>query len=322
MNTFSIIIPVKPGGHLAACDHLQKIIPDDPRYEIILAEGSAPSRQRNLAAKEAVGDILYFLDDDSLISPENLDECINCMVDPLVAVVGGPSLTPSDDNRLQQLFGYVLSSSFGSGAVANRYRVRGKTRQTTDKELILCNLAVRRPVFSDTGGFNESLYPNEENEFLERVASAGYTLIHSPAMHVFRSQRHTLKAFVRQMFNYGRGRAQQSLITGRYPVTSFIPLIFLAYLIISLIYVKYVLLLLPLVLYMSMAFVSSFLVFRQTGCSDTLLMPAVYLLMHITNGLGLLWGLINGKPEPVRVGSICVKKIKLLGESFPARQPG
>jgi len=286
-------------------------MPDDPRYEIILAEGAAPSRQRNLAACEAIGDILYFLDDDSLISPENLDECINCMSDPLVAVVGGPSLTPSDDTWLQQLFGYVLSSSFGSGAVTNRYRQHGITRKTTDKELILCNLAVRRSLFLDLDGFNESLYPNEENEFLERVASAGYTSIHTPTMTVFRSQRRTLKAFIRQIFNYGRGRAQQSLITRRYPVTSFIPLFFVAYLIIALIFIKYVLLLLPLVIYLSAAFVSSFMVLRRTGRSYTLVMPAIYFIMHISNGLGLLWGLINGKPAPVRDSSICISKIKM-----------
>lgn len=320
MHTFSIIIPVKPGGYVAACDHLRKIMPDDPRYEIILAEGCAPSRQRNLAAREATGDILYFLDDDSQVSPENLDECIRCMSDPLAAVVGGPSLTPSDDTWLQQLFGHALSSSFGSGGVTNRYRVRGITRKTTDKELILCNLAVKRSIFSDSGGFNESLYPNEENEFLERVTSAGFSLIYSPSFHVFRSQRQSLPAFVRQMFNYGRGRAQQSLITGRYPATSFIPLFFLAYLVSALMCIKYVLLLLPLVLYVSIGFASSCSVFFRTGLWYTLLLPAIYLHMHIANGLGLLWGLINGKPGPVRDSAIAIRKIKLLGESFPEQQ--
>jgi len=297
-------------------------MPDDPRYEILLAEGSAPSRQRNLAAREAVGDILYFIDDDSLIMAENLNECISYMTDPLVAVFGGPSLTPPDDSWLQQLFGSALASSFGSGAVANRYRAEGITRKTTDKELILCNLAVRRSVFSAFHGFNESLYPNEENEFLDRVASAGYTLIYSPSMHVFRSQRHNIRAFIRQMFNYGRGRAQQSLITGRYPATSFIPLFFAAYLIISLIFIKYVLLLLPLVLYLSSAFISSFLVLCRTGRLYTLLLPGIYLIMHIANGLGLFWGLINGKPDTVSDSSICIRKIKGVGGAFPEQLAG
>lgn len=320
MNTFSIIIPVKPGGYVAACEHLKKIMPDDPRYEIFLAEGSAPSQQRNRAAREAGGDILYFLDDDSLINRDNLTLCSDGMSDPAVAVVGGPSITPAGDNWLQQLFGYALASTFGSGAVHNRYRAHGKTRETTDKELILCNLAVRRSLFINLDGFNECLYPNEENEFLERVISAGYTLLHVPSMSVLRRQRHTLKAFVRQMFNYGRGRGQQTLITASYSVTSFIPLFFVAYLVLSLIFIKHVFLLVPLVIYLSAALVSSLLVLRRTGRLFSLLLLGIYPLMHVVNGVGLLWGLINGKPDPVHDSSIRIRRIKRLGEQF-SEQP-
>lgn len=314
--TFSIIIPVKPGGYVAACRHLKNIMPDDIRYEILLAEGCAPSQQRNSAALEAGGDVLYFLDDDSLVNHENLDLCSDGMGDPDVAVVGGPSVTPVTDSWLQQLFGSALASPFGSGAVNNRYRVHGETRETTDKELILCNLAVRRSVFTDLGGFNECLYPNEENEFLERVTSAGYKLLHAPSMFVQRSQRQTLKAFIRQMFSYGRGRGQQTLITSSYSVTSFIPLFFVVYLTLIPILIKSVLLLVPLVLYISAAFVSSLLVLRRTGRLLSLLLIGLYPLMHIVNGLGLMWGLIRGKPAPVRDSSILIKRIKSFDKQF------
>lgn len=317
MPSFSIIIPVKPGGYVAASEHLKKIMPDDRNYEILLAEGRAPSRQRNLAAREAAGDILYFLDDDSLISPENFALCSAGMSDPAVAVVGGPSITPAADSRLQQLFGYALASVFGSGAVRNRYRAHGETRSTTDKELILCNLAVRRSVFADLGGFNECLYPNEENEFMERVASAGYKMLHVPPMTVFRSQRQTLNAFVHQMFSYGRGRGQQSLVTSSYSVTSFIPLFFVVYLVLSLICIKHLFLLVPLVIYLFAALASSLLLLRRTGNLFSLLLPGIYLLMHTANGVGLLNGLLNGKPEPVQDSSIRVRRIKQLGLSSP-----
>ena len=320
MYSFSIIIPVKPGGYVAACEHLRKHMPGDSRYEILLAEGSAPSLQRNRAAQAASGDILYFLDDDSLMNPENLVLCAEGLSDPIVAVVGGPSITPAGDSWLQRLFGYALASKFGSGAVCNRYRMHGETRITSDKELILCNLAVRRSIFTDFKGFNECLYPNEENEFLERVMSAGHTLLHNPAMFVFRSQRRTLKAFILQMFNYGRGRGQQTLITSSYSVTSFIPLFFVAYLVIALICIKYVFLLIPLVIYLSVALVSSLQVLLRTGRLFALLLSGIYPLMHIVNGIGLLWGLINGKPEPVRDTAIRIRRIKAFGETLSEPQ--
>lgn len=286
------------------------------QYEVLVAEGNAPSRQRNCAAREAVCDVLYFLDDDSLISLENMVNCSARMSDPAVAVVGGPSLTPIDDSWLQQLFGSALASVFGSGAVHSRYHAHGEARVTSDKELILCNLAVRRSIFLDLGGFNERLYPNEENEFLERVVSAGYRSIHDPLMHVFRSQRRTLKAFIRQMFAYGRGRGEQTLITASCSFTSFIPLIFVVYLVLALIFIKYVLLIVPLVIYLSVCFVSSLLALFRTGRVYTLLLMGLYPLMHIVNGLGLLWGLLRGKPDSAPDGFIRIRKIKGLGESF------
>ena len=316
MRTFSIIIPVKPGGFVAACQHLKKILPDDPCYEIVLAEGCAPSQQRNLAAKAACGDVLYFLDDDSLLGPDNFTLCLDGMNDPAVAVVGGPSVTPVGDSWLQQLFGYALASSFGSGAVHNRYHAAGLTRKTTDKELILCNLAVRRSLFLSLNGFNECLYPNEENEFLERVTAAGHTLLHNPSMRIYRSQRSTLRAFVRQMFSYGRGRGQQALITSSYPVTSFIPLFFVIYLVVALMGVKYVLLLVPLMIYLTATFISSLWVLRRTGRLSSLLLIGLYPLMHVVNGIGLLWGLLNGKPDAVQDSTIRIRKIKLLGVPF------
>ncbi len=316
MTTFSIIIPVKPGGHVAAGEQLKKIMPDDPRYEVLLAEGCAPSQQRNRAAQEALGDILYFLDDDSLLFPENLAICSDAMSDRTVAVAGGPSLTPAGDSRLQQLIGFALASAFGSGAVHNRYRSHGEPRATSDKELILCNLAFRRQVFIDLGGFNERLYPNEENELLERVTAAGHAVLHIPAMAVLRSQRRTLKAFIRQMFTYGRGRGEQTLITGSYSLTSFIPLFFVVYLILALLCVKYVLLLVPLVIYLLAAMVSSLGVLRRTGRLFSLLLIGIYPLMHSVNGAGLLWGLLNGKPDPVHDNAIRIRRLKGLCGTF------
>ncbi|MDD2851973.1 MAG: glycosyltransferase family 2 protein [Desulfuromonadaceae bacterium] len=258
--------------------------------------------------------MLYFLDDDALISPDNFIRCGSGMHNPVIAAVGGPSITPDSDSWLQKLFGSALASSFGSGAVHNRYRQHGEPRLTTDKELILCNLAVRRSVFIDLGGFNESLYPNEENEFLERVASAGYSVLHDPCMYVSRSQRKTLKAFIRQMFSYGRGRAQQSLMTSSYSMTSFIPLFFVAYLALCLMCLKFMLLLLPLVVYLTLAFASSLWEYRRTKASFSLLLLGIFPLMHVVNGLGLFYGLITGRPKPIHDDAIRIRRIKSFTE--------
>lgn len=314
VNTFSIIIPVKPGGIAAAAEYLIKNISDDPQYEILLAEGYAPSRQRNMAAREASGNILYFLDDDSLVAPDNLAICSATMLNQQIAVVGGPSITPERDSWKQRLFGYALSSLFGSGPMRNRYRIHGVARETTDRELILCNLAVRRQIFEEVGGFNEGLYPNEENEFMERVVASGYTLFYVPTMFVKRSQRRTLKAFALQMFNYGRGRGEQSRLTASYPLSSFIPLLFVCYLFIAIFLVKYVLLMLPLVLYLTITLSTSLIAGVRHGTILPLHLLWLFPLMHISNGLGLLCGVIKTKPEPALDSPVRISKLKSFGE--------
>ena len=53
MPTFTFIIPVKPGGHVAALESLRKLAASAARFEVLLAEGCSPSRQRNTAADQA-----------------------------------------------------------------------------------------------------------------------------------------------------------------------------------------------------------------------------------------------------------------------------
>ena len=295
MTTITIIIPVKPGGHVAALAALHTLDAPPHTFEIIVAEGCSPSRQRNTAAREAQGEIIYFLDDDSRAAPSALSTIREILADPAVAVVGGPSLTPEDDTTLQQLFGAALASPLGAGAVRNRYRAVGTTRETTDRELILCNLAMRREVFIDFGGFDERLYPNEENELMDRIAAKGLKLIHAPGMAIRRSQRRTLRQFVRQMFSYGRGRAQQTLINGHFSPISFAPLFFLIYLaLLSFVPFSFCYLA-PLATYLFLTAAASLADAVTNRSPDRLLLTLLYPVMHLANGCGLLYGLCGGR---------------------------
>jgi glycosyltransferase involved in cell wall biosynthesis len=313
MTTFSIIIPVKPGGTVTALKALKVLEYPVARFEILVAEGTCPSRQRNLAAREARGDLLYFLDDDSRPVPDALWRCADAFSAAGVAVVGGPSLTPAGDTRLQRLFGAALSSLFGAGAMRNRYRATGSLRRTTEKELILCNLAFRRELFLEADGFDERLYPNEENELLDRIAASGHDLLHDPAMAVERSQRPTLTAFMRQMFGYGRGRAQQTLLAGPGSLVSFAPLLFVLYLLL----LPLLSLLpgaplwgIPLLAYAILVAVFSLGGAVTRGRLENLLLLFLFPLMHCCNGAGLLWGFAGGKPVRARDGRVAVRRVK------------
>lgn len=311
----SIIIPVKPGGAVRALDGLRNVDYPENLFEVLVAEGTCPSRQRNQAAREAQGQILYFLDDDSLVSPDFLKRVARICGKDTVAVIGGPSLTPEDDPLLRQAFGLALASPFGAGSVCNRYRRHGICRETGDHELILCNLGFSASVFSEAGGFDERLYPNEENELLVRLRRAGWKLLHDPELTVYRSQRPTFPAFVRQLFGYGRGRAQQILLGGGSGIASFVPVFFLLYLL-SLPFLHLPVYYLPLLCYLIMVVIGAFSAAVTSGkTGPAFFLPLLFPVLHLSYAAGLLYGLaVYGSGKRMRPGgTVTVKRVKSLG---------
>ncbi len=321
----SVIIPVKPGGHVRALDALKKADYPAGRMEVIVAEGRQPSAQRNRAAKAAVGEILYFLDDDSLIPPGLFKEVAKRFERPEVAIVGGPILTPDTDSFLQKGFGLTLGSPFGGSSIRARYKKLGPERNATENDLILANLSFRRKVFIESGGFNERLYPNEENELMNRLQAEGHTFLYVPDAGIYRSQRTSYALFLRQVFTYGRGRMDQNYAhpEGFRPL-HLAPSVFLLYCLsllgftsgASLLGVKSGVYFLPAIIYLSLGFVFS-VIAASEGKNPLFffLMPLLFLSLHLGYGAGFIWGAAKGVRtgghDPVKQDGITIRKVDL-----------
>lgn len=294
--TITIVIPIKPGLVPKAVQRVRQLAWPHAQLELLVAEGTNPSRQRNEAVQQACGEIIYFLDDDSVVAPDCLQRIVEHLRDPQVLAVGGPSLTPASDSLLQRAIGAVLASPLGAGGVRNRYRAVGSLRETTERELILCNLAVRRAAFLACGGFDERLYPNEENEFLDRLQASGGRLLHDPQLPVERSQRPHLAAFGKQMFRYGRGRARQTRMAGLSGIMPFAPLGFVLYLV-TLPLVSTPFWRLPLGGYAAVCLVCGLrAAVKARNPLFAMLLPALFPLLHLANGVGLLAGFLLPLP--------------------------
>lgn len=236
--------------------------------------------------------MLYFLDDDSLVEPDALQRLERLFAEPNVAAVGGPSVTPRSDTAFQRSVGWALASLFGGAAIRNRYRRSGTVRETGDNELILCNLAFRRAQYLAAGGLNEKLYPNEENELIDRLLASGGRLLHDPDLFVTRSQRPTLKAYVRQMLTYGRGRAEQTLLTGKIGFKALLPACFSLY-VLSLPLSPGVWYLVPLLAYLAAVAASMVAAVAAAGMAPAVRLPLVYFLLHFCYGAGFIAGLLQ-----------------------------
>jgi glycosyltransferase involved in cell wall biosynthesis len=179
------------------------------RVELLLVAGLQPSRQRNLAARSASGEYLYFLDHDSEVEPGTIGRHLEALKKPKVVASGGPNLAGRPGGIMEELYGRVFSSPIGSPLVSSRYRGDGGVRPAGERDLILCNLLVRRDIFLEMGGFDPRLYPNEENEFLNRLADRGYGAIYRPDAPVRKPRKYSLAGFAWESFRNGNGRMHQ-----------------------------------------------------------------------------------------------------------------
>jgi succinoglycan biosynthesis protein ExoA len=285
----TIVIPARHGQveleAVAATRHL-----DYPPslVEILVARGNQPSAQRNLAAREAQGQWIYFLDDDSCPDAGNLRRAL-AHDRPELGGVGGPTLCPPDAPVRERLFQAIMGSWLAFGPSRARYAAVGAVRETGEKELILCNLLMRRSVLLAAGGFDEALYPNEENALLDQVRAQGHRLVYDPGFTVWRRPRPTVRAFARMLFGYGRGRAEQfRLHPTPGSALNFLPPLFCFYLVATPFLPG--VLLLPWVIYGAAVLCQSLFL---PGLSWTRRMAAIPLifLSHVAYGLGFWYGL-------------------------------
>jgi succinoglycan biosynthesis protein ExoA len=277
------------------------------KLEIIVARGRQPSVQRNTALRAARGEIIYFLDDDSVpFAKDTLRRAVEHFRSLDVKMVGGPNLCPPEAPALQHAFSMTMGTKLAFGPSAARYRSIGKTRESSEKELILCNLLARRDPVLDLGGFNEKLYPNEENALMDELQKRGGKLIYDPDIIVHRHPRPTLKAFCKMLLNYGRGRAEQFRLHPTInSAANFVPPLFVLYLLAFICLCVYERLEAPMI---SFIFVPPLLVYAAAvlvqaivaGGKRVLWIPAIMLMIflsHVLYGLGFWRGCFT-KPKP------------------------
>ena len=271
-------------------------------FEIFQVAGNQPTYQRNRCLERAQGHYIYFLDNDSHLPVESLQIACQCLKDhPHLGVLGGPSLPKLADTPFQTTLAKLFSSYLASGPSSSRYKAQGAFRDCDDRELILCNLIVKKSVFDKMGLFNESLYPNEENEFIARVLSQGTKVCYHPDLKIHRSHRENYGDFYKQMFNYGRGRAEQTKISPKsFKPSLLLPIVFPFYLFLSLAImlmggVIQLPLWLPAVhlpLLMYLAFMLIALGQARVRGREIGHFPLLFFLMHISYGLGFVKGLL------------------------------
>lgn len=303
----TVLIPAKPDlADIEAVAGARRLDYPADKLEILVARGKQPSVQRNTGIRAARGEIIFFLDNDSVPRPDSLRKAVAHYADATVKIVGGPNLCPQDAPGLEQVFALVLASWLAFGPSRARYAQVGTLRATGEKELILCNLSARRDAMLELGGFNEALYPNEENALMDELQKRGGKLLYDPDMVVFRRPRRTLKSFCKMLMTYGRGRAEQFR---EHPtigsVPNFVPPLFCVYLL-ALPFLP-LMGLVPLVFYALALVFQWFALASRGGIVRSLSALPLIALTHVLYGVGFWRGLFTRLKSSGERGNVPVR---------------
>ena len=281
---------------LIVCD--QKISP--PRInkldiKIIYTGSSStgPAAKRDIALKIAKGKICAFIDDDAYPHQDWLNNAIKNFKNKNIVAVGGPGITPSEDNYWEKLTGLVYESIFCSGKAQRRF-VPTHPRYVNDWPAY--NLLIKTDILKKVGGYGNDFYGGEDTFLCLKLIKKG-KIYYDPKVVVFHHRRRLLIPLLRQIFNVGIHRGYFSK---KFPETSrqifyYLPSILLTGFVILLVgsifnnVIRITFVLLFFIFWM----IGSLSVVLKSNSLSCLLVGLGIIATHLTYGTGFIKGLLT-----------------------------
>eukprot|EP00903_Cladosiphon_okamuranus_P003864 g3862.t1 len=168
-----------------------------PHVFLLRIPPSGLSSARNHGAANATGDILAYTDDDCEPDEEWLVRLEKAFENPGVAAAGGPNLPPPATTMVEA----VIRSAAGAPSHV-------LLDDTTAEHLPGCNIAVRKSVFMEIGGFDPDFRTaGDDVDFCWRLDDAGHSLAFVPGAFVWHWRRPFIRKFLKQQIGYGKAEA-------------------------------------------------------------------------------------------------------------------
>lgn len=249
----------------------------------------------NAATKRARGEIIVRVDGHCEIAPDYVRRCVEHLQRDAVDGVGGPIETVGD-TTMARVIATAMSSPFGVGGAAFR-TVKGRTMLADTVPFP----AYTRRIIERAGGYDEELVRNQDDEYNYRLRKLGAKLLLAADVRARYHSRATLIKLIKQYFQYGFWKVR---VLQKHPrqmsLRQFVPPVFVASLLctflLSLTTTHGWLLLAAIIgCYLAVNLLASARIARRSRpfWPHLLLLPTVYASLHLSYGLGFLFGLIK-----------------------------
>ena len=203
--------------------------------EVAVVKGVRPNgRARNQGVAGTSAPLLVFVDDDATLGDEHViaNLVAPLLADPTIGVTGASKLLPPGAPLFQRWVAREVPRVVHP-------MVQEPLESNPDPPSYYCEItttccAMRRAVWEESGGFDETLLRGVDTEFFVRVRRRGYRFVLVPRTWAYHPAPATLRALLRKQFFYGVGHAQEvrrdpSRARGRTLRTPLHALVFLAF---------------------------------------------------------------------------------------------
>lgn len=153
--------------------------PELPIRHVVLPSRVFLSRARNVGLAQSTGDVVYFIDDDNVVTRETLEAPLALLnARPEVAAVM-PSVLYRRDPRLVWVYATPLSPSRWGHRLVGRNSPRNPDLEGRlwDTDALPNAFAARRAALEEIGGFNEAMAMSSSADLALRLKARGWKVL-------------------------------------------------------------------------------------------------------------------------------------------------
>lgn len=268
----------------------EKIIPRGIRFSLLENPKGILASGWNIGLKAAQGEYVFRIDAHSIVGEHYIEQCLARFEEIEAACVGGTMQSVAISEKGRYLSS-VLSSPFGVGNSKFRYSQEAGYVDTVAFGMY------EKKIFDEVGYFDESLKRNQDIELHSRIRKTGAKFYLDPSIEVTYFTRNTLKKMIIQGYENGKwnfilAKKTPAALSLRHTIPFLFSIFLFSWGLTEWAGIK-----LRRIgrgtaaLYLSLAVFFSWK--KEKTIEAVVKMPALFLLLHLSYGIGSISGIIT-----------------------------